>query len=98
MCKAEGDDIFIVNSVKGRRSILKAKCMATEIILDKFIDSKMKLIAYMCYLQGVKYVALSHWSGHIVQAVHCETGDEVWEVKGEVEGVTWKPHRASVFL
>ena len=30
--------------------------------------------------------------GHIFKAIHCETSEEIWQVKGEVVGATWKPH------
>ena len=95
MCKAEGDHIYIMNSLKGLSTpILKAKCTPTELSLDKSktIYFRMEKITSICYLLDVKCVAISRWGDHAVKAIHCETGEKVWEVKGEVAGVIWNPH------
>ena len=95
MCKAEGDYVYIVNNVKGlSKLILKAKCTPTKLIVDKIktIHSGMGIILFVHYLTDVKCIAISSWSDHVVKAIHCETDEQVWEVKGEVAGVTWNPH------
>ena len=95
MCKAEEDYIYIVNDVAGLSTpILKAKCTATELSLDKSktIYSRTKTITSICYLAFVKCIAISNWTDNVVKAIHCETHAEVWEVKGKVAGVTWMPH------
>ena len=94
MCKAEGDHVFIVNFAKGLKSILKAKCTPAEVIVDKTktVNSRLEGTYDICYLPDVKCIAISLWLEHVVKAIHCETDEEVWEVKGEVAGVTWKPY------
>ena len=95
MCKAEGDCIYITDNVTGpSRPILKAKCTPTELSLDqsKTIHSRIEMLKSICYLPDVKCVAISRWEDHVVKAIHCETDEQVWEVKSGVAGVTWKPH------
>ena len=94
MFKAEGDYVYIVNRVKGPKPIVKVKCSPTELTVDtiKTIQCRMDKFSSMCYLPDVKCIAVSHSSDHVVKAIHCETGEEMWKVKGEVEGITWKPH------
>ena len=94
MCKAEGDYIVIVNSIKDNKMIQKASCTPTKLYVDKMkgIHSWMDSINHICYLPDVKCVAVSSWLEHVVKAIHCETGEETWEVKGEVAGVKWEPH------
>ena len=94
MCKGKGDYVYIENNVKGPADILKVKCSPTELIVDKCKIShhKMEAIYSLCYLKDVNCVAISSWQNHIVKAIHCETNEEVWEVKGKVEDVTWEPH------
>ena len=95
MCKAERDYIYIVNIVKGpSKPILKAKCTPTELSLDKSktIYFRMEKVTSICYLPFVKCVAISRWDDHVVKAIHCESDEQVWEVKGEVAGATWTPH------
>ena len=73
---------------------MKVKCSPTELIFDKSktIQSRMQSLSDICYLPNINCIALSNWRDHVVKAIHCETGEEVWEVKGEVEGVAWRPH------
>ena len=94
MCKAEGDCVFIENYVQGLKSIPMAKCTPSEIIVDKAesIYSVLDKIYSICYLPSVKCVAASSWQDHVVKAIHRETDEMVWEMKGEVAGVTWQPH------
>ena len=94
MCKTEGDYVYIVNKVKGCKTILKAKCTPTKLIVDKIktIHSGMEHVPYMHYLPDEKSLVGSRWKGRIVKAFNCKTLEQVWEVKGEVGGVTWKPH------
>ena len=92
MCKAEGDYVYIVTHVKGPKPILKLKCTPTKLIVDKFINCKMDNFSSMCYLSDVKCLAISNKSEQIVKAIHCETSEEIWKVKREITGVTWKPH------
>ena len=95
MCKAEGDYIYIMNDVAGLSTpILKAKCTPTELTVDKSktIYSKIERVTSICYLPDVKCIAISNWQNHVVKAIHCETDEQVWQVRGEVAGVTWKPH------
>ena len=93
MCKAEEGYILVANYAKGHKSILKAKCSASGINLDKTksINSRLKNISFICYLPNLKSVTISGWIDHVVKVIHCETGEQVWEVKGQVEGVTWDP-------
>ena len=87
MCKAEGDYVYIMNNVKGlSKPILKAKCTPTELSLDKSktIYFRIEKITSICYLPDVKWVAISCWRDHVVKAIHCATGEEVWQVKEEV--------------
>ena len=94
-CKAEGNYIYIVNGVIGlSKPILKAKCTPTELSLDKSktIYFRIEKITSICYLPNVKCVAISDWEEHVVKAIHCKTDEQVWELKGEVAGVTWNPH------
>ena len=55
MCKAEGDYVYIVNLIKGAKTVLKAKCTPTELIVDKIktIHSKMEHIVFMEYLPDI---------------------------------------------
>ena len=94
MSKGEMNYIFIVNWVKGKKCIFKASCTSNEIIVDttKAINSKLEGIFDICYLPGVKLLAISRWRDHVVKAIHCGTGEQVWEVKGEVTGTEWWPH------
>ena len=94
MCKAEGDYIYVVDMVEGSRTVLKVKCTPTELVVDKIktIHSKMQYILFMEYLPGINCIVLSRWKENLVKAINCGTGEQVWEVKGEEEGVTWEPH------
>ena len=94
MCKAEGNYIFIVNWLKEPPTVLKVKHTPNAFIVDKTkaIDPRMEVIASICYLPDIKCIVVSRWLDHIVKAIHSETDEEVWEVKGEVAGVLWKPH------
>ena len=94
MCKTDGSDLFIVHMVQGEKMMRKVKCTITEIIVDesKPINSKIENMFSACYLPDTKCLAISRWQDNVVKAVHCETGEQVWEVKGKVEGVTWYPH------
>ena len=94
MHKGEGDYILIVNSRNGPIPILKVKCTPAELIIDytEVFYSRMEGITFMCYLPNVKCVALSDWEKNVVKAIHCETCELIWEVKGEVGGVIWMPH------
>ena len=93
-CKAEGEYVFIQQCVRGSEDILKVKCSPTGLTVDKgkTVHCNMDTIHSMCYLPGVNCIAFSWWQDHVVKAKHCETSEEVWEVNGEVEGVTWDPH------
>ena len=94
MCKAEENHVYILNDMKGLKQINKVKCMPTEFTEDKIrpIQSQMRNIDFMQYLPDIKCISLSSWEEHVVKAIHCETSEVVWEVKGKVEGVTWNPH------
>ena len=71
MCKAEGDYVYIVNLIKGPRTILKAKCTPTELIVDKIktIHSKMEHIVFMEYLPDTNCIVLSRWKDNLVKVV-----------------------------
>ena len=94
MCKADRDYIYIVNLRKGPKPILKVKVTPTELIEDKIktIHSQMEGIFVIHYLPDIKCVVVSCSEDHVVKAMHCETGEQLWEVKGEVAGVMWEPH------
>ena len=84
MFKAEGDYVYIINRVKGPNPIVKVKCSPTELTVDmiKTIQCRIDKFSSMCYLPDVKCIAVSHWSDHVVKAIHCETGEEIWKLKG----------------
>ena len=92
MCNTEGDCIFIENYVEGPIYLMKVKCTPSGLVVVNKINSRLENIFSICYLPNVKCVALSSWRNYVVKVIHCETGDEVWELKGEVEGIAWKPH------
>ena len=93
MCKAEVDYVYINHNVNESDDILKVKCSPTGLTVDKrmTIQSNMDIFHSMCYLPDVNCIAFSWWGDRIVKVIHCETSEEVWEVKGEVAGVTWQP-------
>ena len=93
MCKAEEGYIFIVNHLKGTKPILKVLCTSSELIADttKIINSRIENINYFDFLPDVKSIVLSFGSDHVVKAIHCETGEDIWELKGEVAGLIWNP-------
>ena len=93
MCKAEGDYVFIGHNVKGSDDIMKVKCSPAGLSVDKHltVQPKLDIIYSICYLPHVNCIAFSWWKDHVVKAIHCETSEVVWEVKGEVGGVTWQP-------
>ena len=86
--------LFARCKAKGLKSILKGKCTPAEVIVDKTktVNSRLEGTYDICYLPDVKCIAISYWRDHVVKAIHCETGEQLWEVKGEVAAVTWKPH------
>ena len=92
MCKAKGDYLYIVTDVKGPNPILKVKCSPTEPTVDtiKTIQCRIDKFSFMYYLPDV-CLAISFKSGDVVKPIHCDTDQEVWKVKGEVEGIK-KPH------
>ena len=46
----------------------------------------------MEYLPNINCIVFSDWEENLVKDFHCGTGEQVWEVSGEVEGVTWEPN------
>ena len=94
MCKEEGNYVYIVNLRIDPLVILKVKCTSTELIVDKMrtIYSGMENIMFMHYLTGVKCIAVSRWKNHVVKAIHCKTGEQVWELNARVGNVPWEPH------
>ena len=90
MCKAEGDYLYIVTDVKGPNPILKVKSVPTKLIVRKIknIQHKMDQFSFMYYLPDVKCLAISFRLEHVVKAIHFETSEEVWKVKGKVHGIT----------
>ena len=93
MCKAEGDYVFIRHSLVGSKDILKIKCSPTGLTVDKgkTIHYNLDKLFSTCYLPDVKGIGISSWENNIVEMIHCEMGDEIWEVKGDVASFTWKP-------
>ena len=93
MCKTEEGYIYIENVLEGLTTIVKVKCTPTELVVDESgtIYGTMENINYMHYLSEVKCIAVSNWIDNVVKAIHCNTKEELWEVKGAVTGVLWEP-------
>ena len=95
MCKGEGDVLYVVNFIKGDKSVLEL-----NIGQSPFTGPTKTTECGLQALFGLHYVPFPHklvvfWNNtnpSYIRAVSAETGKKVWEVTGEVDGKPYSPH------
>ena len=95
MSHGEGDVMYVVHAVKGAKPVLElntAQVPFTGPVTT--IQSGMEEYFGLCYIPSPhRLIVLSRVSEpRTIRAVSLETGEKVWEVKGEVDGVECYPH------
>ena len=93
MCHGENGKLYVVHRVKGH-PVFELDCSAETFSGPcKIVQSEMEIYFGMCYIPAPhRLIVLTWWQDSIIRAVSAETGEKVWEVKGEVDGVQCDPH------
>ena len=92
MCKGDGDVMYVINSVINN-PVLELKIGEIRFTgPQKTIQCGMEWVYSMRYIPSYKLLVFSCWEDNLVRAVNAETGEKVWEVSGEVEGIECEPH------
>ena len=95
MSHGEGDVMYVLHSVKGAKPVLELNTAQVPFTGPvRTIKSGMKMYFGMCYIPSPhRLIVLSdNYDPGIIRAVSAETGEKVWEVKGEVDGVECEPN------
>ena len=97
MSHGEGDVMYVVvHALKGAKSpVLELNTAQVPFTGPvRTIQSGMKMYFGMCYIPSPhRLIVLSdNYDPGLIRAVSAETGEKVWEVKGEVDGVECRPH------
>ena len=93
MCHGENGKLYVVHSVNGGIPVLELGCSGETFSgPSKIVQSGMEMYYSMCYIPAPhRLIVFSDKTGTI-RAVSAETGEKVWEVKGEVDGVECEPN------
>ena len=94
MSHGEGDVMYVVHAVKGGFPVLELNTAQVPFTGPvRTIQSGMEMYHSMCYIPSPhRLIVLSDaHAGNTIRAVSAETGEKVWEVKGEVDGVQCQP-------
>ena len=92
LCKGDGDVMYVVNYVMNN-PVFELKIGQIRFTgPQKTIESGMQWIYSMQYIPSNRLLVFSSWEDKLVRAVSVETGEKVWEVKGEVDSKICCPH------
>ena len=95
MSHGEKGKLYVVHVVKGGIQVLELDCSRETFSgPGKIVQSGMERYYDMCYIPSPhRLIVLSdNYEPTIILSVSAETGEKVWEVKGEVNGVECNPH------
>ena len=95
MSHGENGKLYVVHSVKGEKKVLELDCSGETFSgPSKIVQSGMGIYYSMCYIPAPHRLIVfsTAYVSNTIRAVSAETGEKVWEVKGEVDGVECKPH------
>ena len=95
MSHGEGDVMYVVHAVKGAKLVLELNTAQVPFTGPvRTIQSRMETYFGMCYIPSPhRLIVLSdNAPGNTIRAVSAETGEKVWQVKGEVDGVQCEPN------
>ena len=95
MSHGEGDVMYVVHEVNGRFPVLELNTAQVPFTGPvRTIQSGIEMYYGMCYIPSPhRLIVLSdNAPGNTIRDVSAETGEKVWEVKGEVDGVECYPH------
>ena len=94
MSHGEGDVMYVTHSVEGAVPVLELNTAQVPFTGPvRTIQSGMKGYYSMCYIPSPhRLIVLSLHPESLIRAVSAETGEKVWEVKGEVDGVECRPN------
>ena len=94
MCHGENGKLYVMHSVKGGVPVLELDC--TTLLFtgpSQIIQSGMETLYSIYYIPSPhKLLVFSENNLSIIRAVSAETGEKVWEVRGEVDGKMCYPH------
>ena len=92
MTQGDEGQIYVVHMVRGPRLILQLNCAQQQFTLQKTIQSGMERCFDVGYIPSHQLVIVSSIVLGVVRAVSCDTGEKVWEVRGEIQGEKCESH------
>ena len=93
MSHGEGDVMYVVHGVKGFPVLELNTAQVPFTGPVRTIQSGMEEYFGLCYIPSPhRLIVLSDHHPGIIRAVSAETGEKVWEVKEEFDGVQCYPH------
>ena len=95
MSHGEGDVMYVMHSLKGAKSpVLELNAAQVPFTGPvRTIQSGIERYFGLCYIPSPhRLIVLSLHPESLIRAMSAETGEKVWEVKGEVDGVECRPH------
>ena len=94
MCHGENGMLYVVHSAKAGVRVLELDCSRETFSgPSKIMQSGMKMYNSMHYIPSPhRLIVLSDHHPGLIRAVSAETGEKVWQVKGEVDGVECEPN------
>ena len=90
MCHGEEGRIYVVSMVENC-PVLQLDCTAVPFTVTKKINTGLENYNDVFYIPSVKAIAISHHPVSLVRAFSTETKEKIWELKGQVDGNTWRP-------
>ena len=91
ICPGENGEIFTIGDVSGSMQIYRINCRESLFHISYIINTNLSKYYGICYVPITNCIAVSNWRESLVSAVCCNTGETLWEMKGEVEGVECCP-------
>ena len=94
MCHGENGKLYIMHGVKGDTKVLELDCSGETFSgPSKIIPFRIETYYSLNNIPSPHNVLIfTLWDESIIRALSAETGEMVWEVKGEVDGKTCDPH------
>ncbi len=90
MCQGQEGQMFVVHSVSDT-PVIQLDCSTKTFHHLKTIHTSLKGCGSLAYISKRNLVVVCAVSEG-VRAISCESKEQVWEVKGQVEGAELKPH------
>ena len=94
MCHGENGKLCVVHGIKGDTKVLELDYSGEPFSgPSKIIPFRINRYYGLYYIPSPhKLLIITLWEYSTIQAVSAETGETVWEVKGEVDGKMCEPH------